>query len=333
LWVENGRVVNPEPLFFDSKRLPDARIDCNGAIISPGFIDIQINGGFGVDFSSDVEHANEGLSKVARGLVRTGVTSFCPTVISSPPLIYSSVLSRYRALYRGTGKEANVLGYHLEGPFINKEKKGAHPDIHLRDGFKNGFDDLKGVYGEANLDAVRMVTLAPELENAALVTQELTSRGIRVSLGHSMASLTEGEKAVGFGATCLTHLFNAMLPFHHRDPGIVGLLTSRNIPKGRTLFFGVIADGVHTHDSALRIAHRTHPDGLILVTDAFAALGLADGIHHLGDVTVEVRGKRATVFGTDTLVGSLHFKLSLRCDCFSMYDDKRDEKPGDQEYF
>jgi len=321
LWVENGRVINPEPVFFDSKRPADAIIDCKGAILAPGFIDIQINGGFGVDFSSDVDHLAKGLSTVAQGLVSTGVTSFCPTIISSTPAVYHSALSQYKAVYRRQDKEANVLGFHLEGPFINEEKKGAHPPVHLRDGFDNGFEDAKKTYGEENLDIVRMVTLAPELKNATAVIGELTKRGIKVSLGHSMASLTEGEEAVKNGASCLTHLFNAMLPFHHRDPGIVGLLTSKAIPKGRTLFYGVIADGTHTHDSALRIAHRTHPEGLILVTDAFAALGLAEGIHHLGDVTVELRGKYATVAGTGTLAGSIspldycvrHFMKAASC--------------------
>lgn len=134
---------------------------------------------------------------------------------------------------------------------------------------------------------------------------ELVNHGITVSVGHSMADLCDGERAVHHGATLITHLFNAMLPFHHRDPGLVGLLASDNLPPGKTVYFGIISDGVHTHPSALRIAYRTHCDGLILVTDAISAMGLEEGLHRIGQLEVEVRSGRAYVAGTDTLCGSI----------------------------
>lgn len=208
-------------------------------------------------------------------------------------------------------------GFHLEGPFISAEKKGAHPEQFLRTFQPGGFQDLMDTYG--SLDGVAMVTLAPELSGSRTVVRELCQRGIKVSLGdpglkylvlglkfsvcitvltslrgsgsdpaagHSVADLSQAEEAVQHGASCITHLFNAMQPvsprrsprgsrdplgsdrldsvlvqFHHRDPGIVGLLTSDKVPAGRTVFYGMIADGIHTNPAALRIAHRAHPSG------------------------------------------------------------------------
>lgn len=198
---------------------------------------------------------------------------------------------------------AGVLGVHLEGPFISREKRGAHPEAHLRSFEANAFHDVLTTYGA--LDNVRIVTLAPELGRSQEVIRALVARGICVSLGHSVADLQAAEEAVQCGATFITHLFNAMLPFHHRDPGIVGLLTSDRLPPGRHIFYGMIADGTHTNPAALRIAHRAHPQGLVLVTDAVPALGLGDGRHTLGQQEVEVDGLTAYVAGTKTLSGSI----------------------------
>lgn len=164
-------------------------------------------------------------------------------------------------------------------------------------------DTLRSTYGL--LERIKIITLAPEQVSDASVIDELVKAGITVSLGHSMATLSDGERAVRHGATLITHLFNAMLPFHHRDPGLVGLLTSDQIPAGHIVYFGIIADGVHTHSAALRIAYRTHPDGLILVTDAISALGLEDGVHHIGQLPLEVKQGKAFIAGTDTLCGSI----------------------------
>lgn len=299
LLVRNGIIINPEPVFFDEKKIPDKIIDCNNAIIVPGFIDLQINGGYGVDFSYDVDTVADGVIKVASGLITNGVTSFCPTLVSSPNEIYRKVLPQ---IPNHVSKGAGILGVHLEGPFINPQKKGAHPEVCLKKPEK-GFESLLDTYG--SLDNVKIVTLAPENDVTGDVTRKLSSMGITVSLGHSMASLSEGEKAAQNGATLITHLFNAMLPFHHRDPGLVGLLASENLPPNRIMYFGIIADGVHTHPAALRIAHRTHPDGLILVTDAISALGLEEGIHHIGQFNLQVSDGKAFIAGTKTLCGSI----------------------------
>ncbi|MFT7798086.1 N-acetylglucosamine-6-phosphate deacetylase [Arapaima gigas] len=196
-----------------------------------------------------------------------------------------------------------ALGIHLEGPFISREKRGAHPEQYLRSFAPGGLADLLQVYG--GLDNVAIVTLAPEMPGSLEVIRQLAEHGITVSLGHSVADLSQAELAVQHGATFITHLFNAMLPFHHRDPGIVGLLTSDQIPKDRTVFYGMIADGIHTNPAALRIAHRAHPAGLVLVTDAIAAMGLPPGRHTLGQQDIEIDGLHAYVAGTKTLSGSI----------------------------
>ncbi|XP_053680426.1 N-acetylglucosamine-6-phosphate deacetylase [Anopheles nili] len=301
VWVRGGKIIDPEKVFFDEKLHADIQIDCLGNIVAPGFIDLQINGGYGVDFSFDVGTVEEGVSKVAKGLLAHGVTSFCPTLVTSPPETYHAVLPR---IPRSAGGHhgATVLGCHVEGPFINTNKKGAHPPECIKE-FEHGIATVRDVYG--SMDNVQIITLAPEKTGASQVIQELSNNGITVSLGHSMANLNDGEIAVRHGARLITHLFNAMLPFHHRDPGLVGLLTTDNIPKDALVYFGIISDGVHTHPAALRIAYKTHPHGLILVTDAISAMGLAEGRHRIGQMEIEIRAGRAYVAGTDTLCGSI----------------------------
>ncbi|XP_070779970.1 N-acetylglucosamine-6-phosphate deacetylase [Enoplosus armatus] len=318
LWVRDGRILDPEKLFFDEQGYADKRVDCEGSIIAPGFIDVQINGGYGIDFSQASEDVSSGVSFVAQKILEHGVTSFCPTLVTSPPAVYHKVLPQVK-VHNGGAHGAGVLGFHLEGPFISVEKKGAHPEHFLRTFQTGGIEDLTEAYG--NLDNVAMVTLAPELASSQSVVRTLCQRGITVSLGHSVANLSQAEEAVQHGASFITHLFNAMLPFHHRDPGIVGLLTSDRVPAGRTVYYGMIADGIHTNPAALRIAHRAHPAGLVLVTDAITAMGLPPGRHTLGQQVIEIQGLHAYVAGTKTLCGSIatmdmcmrHFKQASGC--------------------
>ncbi|KAM6904777.1 N-acetylglucosamine-6-phosphate deacetylase, partial [Xenentodon cancila] len=318
LWVREGKILDPEKLFFDEQGYADKRVDCEGSIIAPGFIDVQINGGFGIDFSQPSEDVGAGVSLVARKILEHGVTSFCPTLVTSPAEVYHKVLPQVK-VHNGGQDGAGVLGFHLEGPFISVEKRGAHPEKYLRTFQSEGIEDLMEAYG--SLEHVAMVTLAPELSSSQSVVRELCQRGITVSLGHSVANLLQAEEAVHHGASFITHLFNAMLPFHHRDPGIVGLLTSDQIPAGRTVYYGMIADGIHTNPAALRIAHRAHPSGLVLVTDGIAAMGLPPGRHTLGQQVIEIQGLHAYVEDTKTLSGSIatmdmcvrHFRQASGC--------------------
>uniref|UniRef100_A0A8C4NNM2 N-acetylglucosamine-6-phosphate deacetylase n=1 Tax=Eptatretus burgeri TaxID=7764 RepID=A0A8C4NNM2_EPTBU len=290
-------------VFFDEKIPADVQVDCCGKILAPGFIDVQINGGYGVDFSSSGAYLRDGVQLVGKKLLSHGVTSFCPTIVTSPTQVYYQVNG---LVFGGHSNVEHVIffsGVHLEGPFISQEKRGAHTVELVRSFADGGMKDVLDIYGDT--DNVSIVTLAPELPRSHEVIRELNRRGIRVSLGHSIANLSQAEAAVQQGACFITHLFNAMLPFHHRDPGIVGLLTSDQIPPGRTIYYGMIADGIHTNPAALRIAHRSHPTGIVLVSDAIMAMGLSPGIHRLGQQHVEIQGLHAFVEGTQTLCGSI----------------------------
>lgn len=165
-------------------------------------------GGYGVDFSYDVSTVDAGVEKVSKGLLAHGVTSFCPTLVTSPTETYHQVLPQIKK--KAGGKHgATVLGVHLEGPFISVDKKGAHPAQCIRE-FDDGFKTVEDVYGD--ISNVSIITLAPEKQRALETISELVKRGITVSLGHSMGDLKHGEAAVKHGATLITHLFNAMLP-------------------------------------------------------------------------------------------------------------------------
>lgn len=301
LYVRDGKIIDPEKLFFDEKRMVDQIYDCKGCTIAPGFIELQINGGFGYDFSfcDDVEVA---INVVAKGLLAHGVTSFCPTIVTSPKEIYHKILPKL-VKRKGGQNGAAVLGVHCEGPFINPEKKGAHPIECIRSFENGGIRDLEDVYG--SLDNIKIITLAPEIKGSAELIRQLTERNIIVSIGHSEANLTEGEAAFKSGASFITHLFNAMLPFHHRDPGLVGLLASQKLPKDKIVYFGIISDCVHTHPATLRIAYKANPQGLVVVTDAISALGLKEGKHRIGQLEIEIRNNKAYIAHTDTLCGSI----------------------------
>lgn len=301
LWVRNSVIVNPEPIFFVERTTADVQIDCKGAIVAPGYIDLQINGGMGVDFSHNVDTIGDAVKRVAKGILPFGVTSMCPTIVTSLPEVYHKALSKVRKC-NGSINGAGILGVHLEGPFISKHKKGAHKAQLILE-LDEGMEGLLKVYGP--LDNAAVITLAPELDPEGTVIRALVQKGVTVSIGHSEANLVQGEKAIQEGASFITHLFNAMLPFHHRDPGLVGLLTSKKLPDEKNIFYGIIADGIHTHPAALRIAYKTNFKGLTLVTDAMSAMGLEAGIHFIGENKVEIMGKRAVIAGTNTLCGSI----------------------------
>lgn len=166
------------------------------------------SGGYGVDFSYDIETVAEGINRVAKGLLENGVTSFCPTLVTSPPETYRRVIPQIQRRAGGIDG-ASILGVHVEGPFINPAKKGAHPLECIRD-YDNGIADALEVYG--NMENVQIITMAPEKKNGEQFIKDLVARGITVSVGHSSANLCDGEMAVKAGATLITHLFNAMLP-------------------------------------------------------------------------------------------------------------------------
>jgi N-acetylglucosamine-6-phosphate deacetylase len=317
LWISsrNGKILNGQEVFYNHRTAPDQVIDLGGRILSPGFIDVQVNGAFGFDFSVAPERLADyakGLVKVNRGLVKTGVTSYTPTIVSQRPDVYHKVLpclgpSGFR---RTPAEGAESLGAHLEGPFLNPLKNGIHNKSVLQ-APKNGIEDLLDCYGHPNLNKdaspVKYVTLAPEQPGALEVIRELRARGILASIGHTAADYEQAQAGVAAGATMITHLFNAMESLHHRNPGMFGLLGQGNNSSAQPKpFFGIIADGIHLHPSAINIAWNAHPNGFILVTDAMALVGLPDGVHEWtnGDRIIK-KGYTLTLEGHgDKIAGS-----------------------------
>ncbi|KAF6216249.1 hypothetical protein GE061_000589 [Apolygus lucorum] len=270
-------------------------------ILAPGFIDLQINGGFGLDFTSDLGEDSSGLQEIASKLLQYGVTSFCPTIVSSTPDNYKKIL-RNLAVFNGSLKGAGCLGAHLEGPFISISHKGAHDPGCIYD-YPKGIQDVHSMYGN-NLENVAIVTLAPEKENSMEVIKYLKEKNIIVSIGHTDASFEKASEAIANGASMVTHLFNSMSAFHHRIPGVIGLLGHVR-QNEEPVYFGLVADNNHMHKTTLRIAHNAQTSATVLVSDAIAALGLGDGKHNLGSQIVKISGTRAVIDNTDTLSGSV----------------------------
>jgi N-acetylglucosamine-6-phosphate deacetylase len=243
-------------------------------LLAPGFLDLQVNGGFGLDFTADPTTIWE----VAAGLPRFGVTGFLPTIITSPP----ATVAQAQAVLEGGPPAgwigARPLGLHLEGPFLNSAKKGAHNPVHLRR------PSAAAVAGWSPESFVRLVTLAPELPEAIETIARLARQGVIVSAGHSTASFDEATGGIDAGIRYATHLFNAMPALHHREPGLAAaaLADSR-------VTVGLIPDGLHVHPALVALVWRLlGRDRLNLVTDAMAAMGMAPGEYLLGDYRVSV---------------------------------------------
>jgi len=313
----SGKIVRSQLAFFDDHLLPSVVIDLRGRIVSPGFIDCQLNGAFGFNFSTlldDMSQYGKRMRDLNRKLVQTGVTSYVPTLTSQTKELYHKVLPFLRPLSDSRAAEdgAESLGAHVEGPFLNPSKNGIHNVNVLREAYS--FGDLEDMYGAENVNpgrtvgpmAVKMITAAPELGNMAELIPEMTSRGIVFSLGHSEATYEQAAAAVGKGASMITHLFNAMRPLHHRNPGIFGVLgEAKGTPRP---CFGIIADGIHLHPTTIKIAFNAHPDGFILVTDAMHMVGLPDGPYEWtnGDERMRLvkNGKILLLENSNTIAGA-----------------------------
>lgn len=271
--VADGRITFVGP--FTHLTLPETavRLDARGLHLVPGFIDLQVNGGFGHDFTDNPQT----IWPVARRLPAYGVTSFLPTIITSP-LENMAAAMKVWADAPPQFAGAWPLGLHLEGPFLHPAKKGAHNPAHLRP------PDVTAVPHWSLENGVRLVTLAPELPGADGLIRALVERGVVVSAGHSTATFAEAQAGFAAGIRYGTHLFNAMPGWHHREPGLAGAL----LADGR-LTVGFIADGEHVHPSLAAVVWRLLGNGrLNLITDAMAALGMPPGRYKLGDFDVAV---------------------------------------------
>ena len=290
LLADGGKIIACGSL-ADVPQPPEAAtIDGHGLSLAPGFIDLQFNGAFGHDFTAEPGS----IWQVGQELPRYGVTAFLPTVITAP---LERTAAAQEVLCTGAPDGyhgAQALGLHVEGPFLNPEKKGAHNPEYLR------LPDLDAIKDWSPRNGVRLVTLAPELAGAGDVIARLTERGVVVSAGHSTLGYEQAGAAFQLGVRCGTHLFNAMPPLNHRTPGLAGaLLGNPNVGAG------IIVDGLHVHPAMVALAWRLKGGrGLFLVTDAMAAAGMPPGTYQLGGLTVHVDGVSACL-DDGTLAGSL----------------------------
>lgn len=286
LVIKNGTIqaVNP------TQRQPEPGqiIDATGLIVVPGFIDLQLNGAFGHDFTQSPDT----IWSVAKGLPRYGVTSFLPTIITSPLATVTraqQIMNQRPSVFAG----AEPLGLHLEGPFLNPQKKGAHNPSHIQP------PSLEAIAEWSPENYVSLVTLAPERPLALEVVIALTERGVIVSAGHSMATFAEAEAGFSAGIRYGTHLFNAMPPLHHREPGLVGALL-----HDERATIGIIPDGIHVHPRLIKLAWQLAGDRLNVVTDAMGALGMPPGRYELGDFSIVV-DETSCRLPDGTLAGSI----------------------------
>jgi len=309
-------------------------LDLRGHIILPGFVDVHVHGVEGID-TLDGGHA---IAALAERLTKYGVTAFCPTTVACAPDALRQVLLSVAALRTSDAPAARVLPAHLESNFINPEYRGAQPVGCLRSpmgamGLSRRSGDLSAQARSAKVEAAKadatgargatagsefdgqailaeidaagasagIVTLAPELEGALDLIRHLVSRGHRVSLGHSGATLEQSRAAIAAGARHATHLFNRMPPLGHREPGLAGaILTSADIAAE------IICDGVHVHRDMVRMALAAKGvDRVMAITDGVAVAGLPDGATGtLGGQTIRVKGD-AAYLADGTLAGSV----------------------------
>ena len=251
LWIRN-RLNHPI-------RLTDAR----GNYMTPGLIDQHNHGALGVDLMTASPQAIHGLMKK---LPAYGVTGIAATMVTAPKEEMAQAIHRVEQAIATQGpKETRLLGLHLEGPFLNKGYNGTHNPAWMLEPSINAMTGL-------NSPSLRLVSLAPELDQQARLTNYLVSRGVRVLAGHTGANFQQMKQATDAGLTGVTHLYNRMPALHHRDPGVIGAALTLPSLKSE-----VIADGAHVHPSVLQFTLQSRPKDMILVTDSMYLAGLPDG--------------------------------------------------------
>jgi len=289
LLVEGGSILDVSP---DDSLLEEADEvhDYGDSLLVPGFVDLQVNGAFGVDVASEPHR----LPELSESLPSTGTTAYLPTVISSPESLYEQTLPELAATTRNPGPGAEILGVHLEGPFVSLEKRGAHAAAHV-------IPPDPGLLAHLlELGPIRMLTVAPELDGADDLMSLAATRGVVVSAGHSGASFEIAYETFDRRAAGVTHLFNAMSPLHHREPGIPGAAFAH--PR---VVCGLICDGLHVHPEMVALAFRMlGPDRIYLATDATAATGMGPGEYPLATRRIYLDANMARL-GSGALAGSL----------------------------
>lgn len=307
LWDGSGFLENPVVIVEDGhidtitvrgacEAAPGERVmDLAGATLAPALVDVHTHGAAGHDA---MEATPEALGAICAFWAKHGTGSFLATTVTAP---LDATLHALEGLAKWMAREpqpgqAQMLGIHLEGPFLSHAKRGAHPSEYLLKPEIGTFDRLC----EAAEGRVRLMTLAPELEGATELAAHATARGVCISIGHSNATASETRAAIQAGAASATHTFNAMRPLDHHEPGILGTVLTDD-----SLYAELICDGIHNEPEMARLWWRAKgPERGILITDALSAAGMPDGAYQLGGQTVQVTAGRALLPG-DVLAGSV----------------------------
>lgn len=264
----------------------------DGLYLSPGFIDIHIHGSGGYD---TMDCTYESINEISKIIAICGTTSFIPTTMTfDSKKIKKAIEIIAYTKDQGTGG-ANVLGVHLEGPFINAEVVGAHNPNYVLNASIQNFKNIVGDFEKT----VTSVTLAPEIDDSKELINYLHNRGIVVSMGHTNATYEEAMEGIKLGVSHSTHIFNAMSSFHHRSPGVIGAIFDSNITTE------VIADGILVSYPALRmVCNQKKLDNIIIVTDAIMPSNMNDGEYLIGEDEIVVSNGSATL-KSGTLAGSI----------------------------
>ena len=300
--LSGGRVVTPEGVLSPGWiRLAGSRIDAvgpgeppaptglavtdlRGAWVLPGFVDMHVHGGGGTSFT---EGTAEDARRAAEFHRRNGSTTIVASLVTAP----LCDLQARAALLAGLAGEDVIAGIHLEGPFLSAARCGAQDPRHMIAPDVTAFERLHA----AAAGRLRVITIAPELPGATALITAADQAGVVAAVGHTDATADITSAAVDAGVSHATHLFNGMRPLHHREPGPVGALLDRD-----EVSCEVIADGVHLHDTAIRlVARAAGPGRMVLITDAMAAAGMPDGRYRLGSVQVDVAGGVARLAGAE----------------------------------
>lgn len=269
--IVRGAIAFIEPM---STNFSDAGatqvIDLAGDWLSLGGVDLQINGALGLAFTDVDSEQITKVGEICQFLWLRGVDAFLPTLVTTAVEKIQRSLSIFSDCARFGEQGAQILGVHLEGPFLNPTKRGAHPAEYL---LPLTIENVKMVLGDYP-GVVKVITIAPELDATGKVIPYLRELGITVSLGHSEATAAEAENAFARGASMVTHAFNAMPSLHHREPGLLGAALVNDRVQ-----CGLIADGQHVCPTMIDLLGRCQPQGIFLVSDALAPLGLPDGMY------------------------------------------------------
>ena len=291
IYIENGEIIE---IATSINKVADIRIDAAGKdwIVVPGFIDIHIHGSSGFDV---MDATPEALNGLASALPREGTTSFLATTMTQSDEAIAGAL-RNAGLFNADERQAEMLGVHLEGPFISAIRAGAQPVEHITTPSFALFEQWQELSG----NRIKIVTVAPEVENGLAFIEKVTTSGVIASIGHTDATSDIVRNAVEEGATHVTHLYNQMSPLHHREPGVVGAAFLED-----SLLVEIIVDCIHSHPKSVELAYRQKTSNrIILITDAMRAKGLPPGIYDLGGQDVEVSHKDARL-RDGTLAGSI----------------------------